>query len=131
MTAFMFSLVGLPPLAGFVAKLNVLWVLIQDGGWWWALVAVIGVNTVLSLYYYARVVKVMYLNDSDAPAFTASPLGTAISVACAAVLVLMFVGFNPLTNLTTAYSDLHPALAASPRRPQPPAGAAPARVAAD
>jgi NADH-quinone oxidoreductase subunit N len=108
MTAFMFSLVGLPPLAGFVAKVNVLWVLIQDGGWWWALVAVIGVNTILSLYYYLRVVKVMYLNDSEAPAFAANPLGTALSVACAAVLVAMFVGFNPLTNLTTAYSDLHP-----------------------
>ena len=117
LSAFMFSLVGLPPLAGFVAKVNVLWVLIQDGGWWWALVAVIGANTVISLYYYLRVVKVMYLNDNDEPAFNANPLGTAISVACAAVLVLMFVGFNPLTNLTTAYSNLHPAVAATPRSP--------------
>ena len=108
MAAFMFSLVGLPPLAGFVAKVNVLWVLIQDGGWWWALVAVIGANTVISLYYYLRVVKVMYLNDSDAPAFSGNALGTALSVACAAVLVLMFVGFGPLSNLTKAYSDLHP-----------------------
>ena len=117
MTAFMFSLVGLPPLAGFVAKVNVLWVLIQDGGWWWALVAVIGANTIISLYYYARVVKVMYLNDSDAPAFTGNPLGTALSAACAAVLVAMFFGFNPLTNLTAAYSDLHPVVVAAPQRP--------------
>ena len=108
MTAFMFSLVGLPPLAGFVAKVNVLWVLIQDGGWWWALVAVIGANTVLSLYYYARVVKVMYLEDNQAPAFRPDPVGTAVSLVCAVVLVLMFVGFNPLTRLTGAYSDLQP-----------------------
>jgi NADH-quinone oxidoreductase subunit N len=108
MAAFMFSLVGLPPLAGFVAKVNVLWVLIQDGGWWWALVAVIGVNTILSLYYYARVVKVMFLEDSSAPAFSPNPLGAAQAIACALVLVAMFIGFNPLTNLTTAYSDLHP-----------------------
>jgi NADH-quinone oxidoreductase subunit N len=86
-------------------------VLIQDGGWWWALVAVIGVNTVLSLYYYVRVVKVMYLEDNDAPGFSAHPLGTAVSVVCAAVLVLMFIGSNPLTKLTTKYSDLHPAAA--------------------
>jgi NADH-quinone oxidoreductase subunit N len=117
MLAFLFSLVGLPPLAGFWAKVNVLWVLVQDGGWWWALVAVIGVNTVLSLYYYARVMKVMYLSDGDAPAFNGSPLGTAISVACAAVLVAMFLGFGPLTNLTKAYGDLHPALVATPRQP--------------
>ena len=124
MTAFMFSLIGLPPLAGFVAKVNVLWVLMQDGGWWWALVAVIGANTVVSLYYYVRVVKVMYLQDSEEPAFTVRPLGGALSIACAAVLVLMFVGFNSLANLTTAYSNLHPALATSPRRPTTlPAGA--------
>src|SRR5262245_41300479 len=67
MAAFLFSLVGLPPLAGFTAKVYVLWVLIQNGGWWWALVAVIGINTVLSLYYYARVVKVMFLNTSNEP----------------------------------------------------------------
>ena len=136
MGAFMFSLVGLPPLAGFVAKVNVLWVLIRDGGWWWALVAVIGVNTVVSLYYYARVVKVMFLSDAGAPEFSGNPLGTAIGVACAAVLVVMFVGFNPLTNLTTAYSDLHPALTATPQRPAasnaaPVATPAAARVAAD
>src|SRR5688500_14507925 len=127
MTAFMFSLVGLPPLAGFVAKVNVLWVLIQDGGWWWALVAVIGVNTILSLYYYVRVVKVMYLEDNKAPAFGANPVGTALSVVCAAVLVLMFVGFNPLTKLTRRYSDFHDVAAAAgaATRPAPATQAAP------
>ena len=114
MAAFLFSLVGLPPLAGFVAKVNVLWVLIQDGGWWWALVAVIGINTVLSLYYYLRVVKVMYLEDQGQPAFTPNPLGAALSVVCAAVLVLMFVGFNPLTRLTRRYSDLQDVVAGGP-----------------
>jgi len=67
--------------------------------------------------------KVMYLTDSDAPAFAGNPLGTAISVACAAVLVAMFLGFGPLTNLTRAYGDLHPALVATPRQ-APPAAAA-------
>ena len=128
MAAFMFSLVGLPPLAGFVAKVNVLWVLIQDGGWWWALVAVIGANTVISLYYYLRVVKVMYLNDSDAPEFSGNALGTALSVACAAVLVLMFIGFSPLSNLTKAYSDLH---SVQNRALPTTVPAATARVAAD
>src|SRR3954454_2980330 len=67
MGAFMFSLVGLPPFAGFVAKLNVMYVLGNNGGWWWALVAVIGINTIFSLYYYARVIKVMFLTASDEP----------------------------------------------------------------
>ena len=107
MTLFMFSLVGLPPLAGFNAKVFVLWALIQNGSWWWALVAVIGVNTVLSLYYYVRVVKVMFLNDSDAPAFIPNPIGLAVSVLCAVMLLGMFFGFNPLTSLTKTYAKMY------------------------
>ncbi len=106
MAVFMFSLVGLPPLAGFNAKLNVMLLLGSNGGWWWALVAVIGVNTVLSLYYYLRVVKVMYLSDSDAPGFLPNPIGMAVSVLCAVMLVAMFIGYSPLTSLTTAYGKV-------------------------
>ena len=57
MLLFMVSFGGLPPLAGFSAKFYLLGVLIQNGSWWWWLVGVIGINTVLSLYYYARVVQ--------------------------------------------------------------------------
>ena len=99
MAIFMFSLVGLPPLAGFTAKVYLLWALIQNGGWWWALVAVIGVNTILSLYYYMRVVKVMYLNTSEEPTFMPNPIGLGVSVLCAVMLFLMFVGFSPLGTL--------------------------------
>jgi hypothetical protein len=59
----------------------------------------------------------MYLNDDGAPAFAANPLGTAIGVACAAVLVAMFLGFNPLTRLTTAYSELQPVVEGRAVRP--------------
>ena len=58
-----------------MAKVNVLGVLISGGGWWWILVAVIGVNTVLSLYYYARIIKLMYLRSSDEPAFVGGRRG--------------------------------------------------------
>ncbi|MGH7178630.1 MAG: NADH-quinone oxidoreductase subunit N [Tepidisphaeraceae bacterium] len=107
LAAFMLSLVGLPPLAGFNAKFYLLGVLIENGGWWWALVAVIGVNTVLSLYYYMRVVKVMYLDSSDKPAFEPAPLGLGLSVACAAMLVIMFVGFSALDRLSVSYGKLY------------------------
>jgi NADH-quinone oxidoreductase subunit N len=107
MTAFLFSLVGLPPFAGFVAKLNVMYVLGANGGWWWALVAVIGVNTVFSLYYYMRVAKVMYLKSSDEPALAINPLGSAISIVCAVMLVIMLIGFGPLNNLTTRYGQVY------------------------
>lgn len=106
MFCFMFSLVGLPPFAGFVAKFNLLGVLINNGGWWWVLVAVIGVNTIASLYYYVRVIKVMYLDTSDAPGFVGHPLGTAVAAVCAATLILMFVLTGRVNDLTRDYSRL-------------------------
>jgi NADH-quinone oxidoreductase subunit N len=131
MALFLLSLIGLPPLAGFWAKVNVLWVLIQNGGWWWALVAVIGVNTILSAFYYFRVIKPMFLESSDAPAFTPGPLGTGLGVACAMVLVVLFVGWNGLTRVSTYYSRLRPAEASATARPTtqpaPPAPVAAAR----
>ncbi|MBC8145838.1 MAG: NADH-quinone oxidoreductase subunit N [bacterium] len=61
---FMISLVGLPPTAGFVGKLFLFSSLLQQGSeWLW--LAVIGVlNSVVSLYYYVRVLKVMYLDKA-------------------------------------------------------------------
>ncbi|MBI5547110.1 MAG: NADH-quinone oxidoreductase subunit N [Deltaproteobacteria bacterium] len=66
----LFSLTGLPPLAGFIGKFYLFYAVIQKAGaaaatgdatGWWAL-AVIGVlNSAVSLYYYARVVKAMFL----------------------------------------------------------------------
>jgi NADH-quinone oxidoreductase subunit N len=120
MGAFMFSLVGLPPFAGFIAKLNVMYVLGDNGGWWWWLVAVIGVNTIFSLYYYLRVVKVMYLDPAKEGSreinVASNPLGAGLAAACAVILVLMLVGFGPMTTLTTAYGRLHlkPQVAAAP-----------------
>ena len=107
MGAFMFSLVGLPPFAGFVAKFNLMAVLWANGGWWWALVAVIGVNTIVSLYYYLRVIKVMYLSPSDRPALSPNPLGVGLAMLCAVLLVAMLVGYGAVDRLTTAYGRLH------------------------
>ena len=101
------SLIGLPPFAGFVAKLNLLWVLFRSGGWWIALIVVIGVNTILSAFYYFRVIRAMYLETSDAPSFFPNPLGLAISGLCAVLLVLMLLGWGPLGRMTDYFSHLY------------------------
>jgi NADH-quinone oxidoreductase subunit N len=72
MAVFMFSMAGIPPLAGFFGKLYVFLAAVQGGYW---TLAVIGVLTsVVSAYYYLRVVKVMYF---DTAAEGASPLERA------------------------------------------------------
>lgn len=94
MTVFMVSLIGLPPLAGFWAKVTIMTALISNGGWWWTPAIAIGVNTIISMYFYLRVVKVMYLEDARGGALRPQPLAAGIAIACAAMLLLMFVGWG-------------------------------------
>jgi NADH-quinone oxidoreductase subunit N len=91
---FLFSLAGLPPLAGFIGKFNVFAAGMEAH--LYALVVVGLLNSVISLYYYARVVKTMFLDqptaDDAAMRFTPGELG-AVGVLSLATLVLG-VSFN-------------------------------------
>lgn len=63
LTIFLVSLTGIPPTAGFVAKLYLFGALVKAN---WVWLAVIGVlNSVISLYYYLKVVKNMFLRESE------------------------------------------------------------------
>lgn len=66
MAIFLFSLIGVPPFAGFVGKVYLFAAVISQKIYWLAVVAAI--NTVVSLYYYLRVVKAMFF-ESVAVAF--------------------------------------------------------------
>ncbi len=63
MTTVMFSLAGLPPLAGFVAKFNILAAIISKK--YYVLAVITALNSVVSLYYYMKVVRLMVLKDSE------------------------------------------------------------------
>jgi NADH-quinone oxidoreductase subunit N len=66
MTIFMLSLGGIPPTAGFLAKVYVFGAAVQAG---FVGLAVIGVlNSVVSVYYYLRIVVLMYMRDVEEPA---------------------------------------------------------------
>ena len=98
---FMFSLAGIPPLAGFFGKLYVFLAAIDAG---LIVLAVIGVLTsVVGAYYYLRIVKLMYF-DEPAEAFDATPDRAAAVVAgVTAVLVLGFLALPaPLLSTATA-----------------------------
>jgi len=110
-----FSLIGVPPLAGFTAKFNLMQALGGGGGWLWVLVAAIAVNTLLSVYYYVRVMRVMYLEDAGAPRLQTNRLGTSLAAVSAAVLVALFVGSNLLSWWTTRHALLRPSPAQSPQ----------------
>lgn len=62
MAALMFSLAGVPPLGGFLGKFNVLIALMASGHTFLGVVAVL--SSVVSCYYYLRIVKLMYFEKS-------------------------------------------------------------------
>lgn len=63
MFVFLISLTGLPPTAGFIAKFYLFAAVIDVGMWWLALIAVL--NSVISLYYYMRIMRAMYFDKPD------------------------------------------------------------------
>jgi len=90
MAIFMFSMAGIPPMAGFFAKLYVLLPAIEQGFWLLAVVAVL--SSVVSAYYYLRIVKVMYF-DAAKPAFDTRSAGVSVVLAGTGAFTLFFFLF--------------------------------------
>ncbi len=82
------SLIGLPPTAGFVAKIYVFWAALNQGLLWLVIFGVL--NSVVSAYYYLRVVRAMYLgapaSEERLPA--SKPLIAALAIALVGVLAI-------------------------------------------
>jgi len=68
----MFSMAGIPPIVGFMAKLGVLQALVEVHLVWLAAVALLFV--IVGSYYYIRVVKVMYFEEPATKAAIVCPL---------------------------------------------------------
>jgi len=99
MTLFMLSLTGLPPTAGFVGKLYIFKTLVGAGSEFLWLVVAGGVNSVISLYYYFHVVKVMFLGGERSDVITYPPsimFGLMIFTAIPSLLLGLY--WNPLAS---------------------------------
>jgi NADH-quinone oxidoreductase subunit N len=98
----LFSLIGIPPLAGFFGKFYVFAEAINRGGLEW-LVVVALLNSAVSMYYYLRVVKVMYLNPAREPGGVKVPTSLVVALTLTAVGVLVVgIGIGPLMDTAAA-----------------------------
>lgn len=101
LTLSMLSLTGIPPSVGFWAKIYLFGAAVNTGLEWLVLVGVI--NSVVSAYYYLRVVKAMYLSEpeSDAKIGFGFPMRLAVA---ASFMATLFFGLypTPLLNLARA-----------------------------
>jgi NADH-quinone oxidoreductase subunit N len=92
MALFMLSLMGLPPLAGFVGKFYVFSAAIQAG--YVYLVVLAALNSAVSTYYYARVIAVMYVSEGAERKLR--PRGPGLLAALAvAVVATILIGVYP------------------------------------
>jgi NADH-quinone oxidoreductase subunit N len=90
MAVFMFSMAGIPPLAGFFSKVAVFMAAIHAHNYALAIIGVLA--SVVGCYYYIRVVKVMYFDDTK-EAFDQGGGGGAVRLAIglSAAAILLFV----------------------------------------
>ena len=86
---FMFSLTGLPPTAGFIAKFSLFRATVDAGYLWLAIVGVI--TSLGSAYYYLRVVVLMFMRPGQAQALSQPTVNLTVGVTAAATLVIGLV----------------------------------------
>ena len=102
-TIFLFSLTGLPPFAGFIGKFLLFAAVLKEGGEFIVLALVAVANSVVSLYYYAKVVKVMFL-DAPTPGDKEVAIGCnhfTLLIPLAVLTVVLGIYFAPLVQYTT------------------------------
>ena len=97
LAVFMFSMAGVPPLAGFFGKLFVFFAAIDAGLYTLAIIGVL--SSVVAAFYYMRIVKLMYF-DEPAEAFD-RPIGlemTTLLTLAGLFIVFFFVYPAPLLS---------------------------------
>ncbi len=106
MTIFLFSLTGIPPFAGFIGKFYLFGALIRSGLYGLAIIGVL--NSVVSLYYYVRVVKVMFFEEPpDARLIPMPILRHSVAVFLLAFLtVYLGLSWNGLAEVAGRSSGL-------------------------
>ena len=105
MSVFLFALAGIPPLAGWLAKFVIFRTLLDAGTTSAVVLAVlVGVNSVIALYYYAAVAREMWMRpvpDEDrTPIRIPSPIALALGLTAVATIVF------GVTGVATRFGDL-------------------------
>jgi len=97
MALLMFSMAGVPPTVGFMAKLFVLEAVVRVDLTWLAVVAV--VFSIIGAFYYVRIVKLMYFDKPETDVPLAAGAGTRLAVSLNGLLMLA-LGLFPATLLS-------------------------------
>ena len=103
MLIFMFSLAGIPPLAGFIGKFYIFAAAIKSGFVWLAIIGIL--NSAVACYYYIRVVVFMYFKEPEYEVVTEGGYAPMLGVFLSAVFVII-IGIFPEYLISLAKSVL-------------------------
>jgi len=104
MTLFLLSLGGFPPMAGFIAKWYVFSAAVKAGYYWLAIIGVL--TSVISVFFYLRIVVMMYMTTTETPArFPPVPriAGAALVVSA---LLIFYLGVLPTRVIDWAAASI-------------------------
>lgn len=115
MTIFLLSLAGIPPLAGFASKFvlfsSAVYGSIDPGPSWLIWLAVAGVlNSALSLYYYSRVIRCMYMDKGPEGPIRAPPMMTVAIVFALVMTFVLGLWFDSVLELCMRAAEAFPGL---------------------
>ena len=92
----LFSLAGIPPLAGFFAKFYIFMSVIESGMFTLAIIGL--VTTVISAFYYIRIIKIMYFDSSKKPFENFKDIGIHGSLIMSSLILISFFIYPSILN---------------------------------
>ena len=104
MTLFLLSLGGFPPLGGFIAKWYVFSAAIKAGENWLAIVGVL--TSVVSVFFYLRLVVMMYMTPAERPCGAPPVPAMAAAALAASALIVLYLGILPARVLDWAAASI-------------------------
>jgi NADH-quinone oxidoreductase subunit N len=103
MTVFLLSLGGFPPTAGFIGKWYIFNAAVQDGHYWLAIIGVL--TSVVSVFFYLRIVVMMYMTDEAVPARPRVSMPSMLALGFA-MLATFYLGVLPTKVLDYALQSI-------------------------
>jgi NADH-quinone oxidoreductase subunit N len=104
MAIFMFSLAGVPPMAGFMAKFYVFSAAVKANYYWLAIIGVL--NSAVAAYYYLRVLIYMYFREPEKELAIGAFSPAAVLAVIISVWGVLHIGILPSTFLTLAQRSI-------------------------
>jgi NADH-quinone oxidoreductase subunit N len=104
MTVFLLSLGGFPPTAGFIAKWYIFAAAVQEGHYWLAVIGVL--SSVVSVFFYLRIVVMMYMTEEPAAPPRPTVSATALAGLAFAMLATFYLGVLPTRVIDIALQSI-------------------------